>query len=152
MGVTFPFTIAKNTLIQIQDKSEEPKLNQLLNDLKADFGKTQLKILLQSIRHLAGSDASETFIKSAWLQRFPEITQDIHRAMPNTLLENMAKVADAIHQRQASTYSTEKGNRIKRECCICYRKHAISHFSNSELSNVRNRCFKNFKNITQIPS
>lgn len=85
----------KNELIKRLSASREKKVHQLLND--EELGDRRPSQFLRHLRHLAGPEVPDDFLKSIWTSRLPKNIQTIIAVNPTATLDVLADLADRIH-------------------------------------------------------
>ncbi|XP_073963078.1 uncharacterized protein [Choristoneura fumiferana] len=85
----------KNELIKRLSASREKKVHQLLND--EELGDRRPSQFLRHLRHLAGPEVPDDFLKSIWTSRLPKNIQTIIAVNPTASLDVLADLADRIH-------------------------------------------------------
>lgn len=85
----------KAGLIKRLSASREKKVKQLLTD--EELGDRKPSQFLRHLKHLAGPGVPEEFLRTIWTSRLPRSTQSIIASQSKTALEEVAELADKIH-------------------------------------------------------
>ncbi|XP_072948060.1 uncharacterized protein [Epargyreus clarus] len=85
----------KAELIKRLSASREKKVKQLLTD--EELGDRKPSQFLRHLKHLAGPGVPEEFLRTIWTSRLPSSTQSIIASQANTSLDEVAELADRIH-------------------------------------------------------
>lgn len=85
----------KAELIKRLSASREKKVKQLL--IHEELGDRKPSQFLRHLQHLAGPDVPEEFLKTIWTSRLPRSTQSIIASQARASLEEVAELADKIH-------------------------------------------------------
>ncbi len=100
---------AKERLVKVHGKSRTKQLMQLLNGTPLPIN-AKSSIILSSIQHLAGTNASsdkmKDIIQSLWVQKLPARTWEILAPSSNQSLTVQAEIADRLHE----TYETHQSS------------------------------------------
>ncbi|KAJ0169665.1 hypothetical protein K1T71_014850 [Dendrolimus kikuchii] len=95
-GAADKYQKLKNELIKRVSVSREKKIHQLLtNEELGDRKPTQF---LRHLKSLAGADVPEDFMRSIWTSRLPISTQTIIASQLKLPLDEIAELADRIHE------------------------------------------------------
>ncbi|XP_061717557.1 uncharacterized protein LOC133525286 [Cydia pomonella] len=82
----------KTELIKRLSASRERKVQQVLN--LEELGDRKPSQFLRHLQHLAGPGLPEDFLRSIWVNRLPQRTQDIVASQLKSSLEDLAELAD----------------------------------------------------------
>lgn len=104
---TEKYSKLKTELITRLSASEDHKIKQLLE--REEIGDRTPSQFLRHIRDLAGN-IPDAILKSLWLGRLPRNTQAILASMDSKSLEEMGRVADKIHETNASNVHIESAD------------------------------------------
>lgn len=85
----------KSELIRRLSASKDKKIKQLL--IHEELGERTPSQFLRHLRHLAGQGVPDDFLQSIWASRLPTNTQTIIASQINTPLDDLAELADKIH-------------------------------------------------------
>lgn len=85
----------KTELIKRLSASREKKVKQLL--IHEELGDRKPSQFLRHLQHLAGPAIPEEFLKTIWTSRLPSSTQSIIASQSKVSLEEVAELADKIH-------------------------------------------------------
>lgn len=85
----------KAELIKRLSASREKKVKQLLTD--EELGDRKPSQFLRHLKHLAGPGIPDEFLKTIWTSRLPSSTQSIIASQLNATLDDVAELADRIH-------------------------------------------------------
>lgn len=85
----------KTELIKRLSASRERKVKQLLTH--EELGDRTPSQFLRHLRHLAGPEVPDDFLRTIWMSRLPNTTQTIIVSQTTTSLETLAELADKIH-------------------------------------------------------
>lgn len=85
----------KAELIKRLSASREKKVKQLL--IHEELGDRKPSQFLRHLQHLAGPTVPEEFLKTIWTSRLPSSTQSIIASQSKASLEEVAELADKIH-------------------------------------------------------
>lgn len=85
----------KAELIKRLSASKEKKVKQLL--VHEELGDRKPSQFLRHLKHLAGPDVPEDFLKTIWTSRLPSSTQSIIASQSKASLEEIAELADRVH-------------------------------------------------------
>lgn len=85
----------KTELIRRLSASREKKVKQLL--MHEDLGDRKPSQFLRHLQHLAGPDVPDDFLRTIWTSRLPSGIQTIIASQTSSKLEDLADLADRIH-------------------------------------------------------
>ncbi|KAL0831688.1 hypothetical protein ABMA28_001235 [Loxostege sticticalis] len=85
----------KTELIKRLSASRERKVKQLLDH--EELGDRKPSQFLRHLQHLAGPGVPEDFLRTIWTSRLPSSTQSIIASQAKSPLEELADLADRIH-------------------------------------------------------
>ncbi|XP_063616163.1 uncharacterized protein LOC134789481 [Cydia splendana] len=85
----------KSELIKRLSASRERKVQQVLN--LEELGDRKPSQFLRHLQNLAGPGLPEDFLRSIWVNRLPKRTQDIVASQLKSSLEDLAELADRLH-------------------------------------------------------
>lgn len=85
----------KDELVKRLSASREKKVKQLLTH--EELGDRKPSQFLRHLRNLAGPGVPEEFLKTIWTSRLPSGTQTIIASQQKASLEEVAELADRIH-------------------------------------------------------
>ncbi|KAL0868744.1 hypothetical protein ABMA27_008180 [Loxostege sticticalis] len=85
----------KTELIKRLSASKERKVKQLL--VHEELGDRKPSQFLRHLQHLAGPGIPEDFLRTIWTSRLPSSTQTIIASQAKSPLEDLADLADRIH-------------------------------------------------------
>lgn len=85
----------KSELVKRLSASREKKVQQLLTH--EELGDRKPSAFLRHLQHLAGPSVPEEFLRSIWTSRLPSSTQTITASQAKATLEEVADLADRIH-------------------------------------------------------
>lgn len=85
----------KTELVKRLSASREKKVHQLLTH--EELGDRKPSQFLRHLRHLAGPSVPEEFLRTIWTSRLPSTTQTIIASQAKASLEEVAELADRIH-------------------------------------------------------
>jgi hypothetical protein len=91
----------KSELIKRLSASRERKVQQVLN--LEELGDKKPSQFLRHLQNLAGPGLPEDFLRSIWVNRLPQRTQDIVASQLKSSLEDLAELADRLHDVIAPT-------------------------------------------------
>jgi hypothetical protein len=91
----------KTELIKRLSASRERKVQQVLN--LEELGDKKPSQFLRHLQNLAGPGLPEDFLRSIWVNRLPQRTQDIVASQLKSSLEDLAELADRLHDVVAPT-------------------------------------------------
>lgn len=91
----------KTELIKRLSASRERKVQQVLN--LEELGDKKPSQFLRHLQNLAGPGLPEDFLRSIWVNRLPQRTQDIVASQLKSSLEDLAELADRLHDVIAPT-------------------------------------------------
>lgn len=106
----------KTELIKRLSQSREKEVKQLLTH--EELGDRRPSQFLRHLRHLAGSEVPEEFLKSIWTSRLPPHVQTAIASQPRSDLNSLADLADAVMdivQTTPMAASTATANNINLE-------------------------------------
>ncbi|XP_048006345.1 uncharacterized protein LOC125241771 [Leguminivora glycinivorella] len=89
------FEKLKTELIKRLSASRERKVQQVLN--LEELGDRKPSQFLRHLQNLAGPGLPEDFLRSIWVNRLPQRTQDIVASQLKSSLEDLAELADRLH-------------------------------------------------------
>ncbi|KAJ0173829.1 hypothetical protein K1T71_010978 [Dendrolimus kikuchii] len=92
---TGKYEFLKNELIKRLSASREKELTQLL--MHEELGDRRPSQFLRHLRHLAGKDVSDDFIRTVWTSRLPTSLQAVIASQSESKLEALADLADKVH-------------------------------------------------------
>lgn len=105
------YEMLKNTLISRFSVSQEKQLRTLLGAM--ELGNKTPSTLLREMRTLAGTDATDTMLRTLWMQRLPQRIQELLAVLEDVNLDKIAACADKAMERYADpivsavTYETQ---------------------------------------------
>ncbi|XP_052751233.1 uncharacterized protein LOC128200775 [Galleria mellonella] len=85
----------KTELIKRLSASREKKVKQLL--IHEELGDRKPSQFVRHLQNLAGPGVPEEFLRTIWTSRLPASTQTIIASQPKATLEELAELADRIH-------------------------------------------------------
>ncbi|XP_063821182.1 uncharacterized protein LOC135071320 [Ostrinia nubilalis] len=85
----------KSELIKRLSASREKELTQLL--MHEELGDRRPSQFLRHLRHLAGRDIPDDFIRTVWTSRLPTSLQTVIASQPESTLQALADLADKVH-------------------------------------------------------
>lgn len=85
----------KKELVKRLSESRERKVKQLLNH--EELGDRKPSQFLRHLKHLAGPGVPDDFLRTLWTSRLPSSTQTIVASQIKSSLEELAELADKIH-------------------------------------------------------
>lgn len=85
----------KTELIKRLSASREKRVRQVLTG--EELGDKKPSQFLRHLQHLAGPGLPEDFLRSIWSSRLPQRTQDIIASQLKSSLEDLAELADRLH-------------------------------------------------------
>lgn len=85
----------KTELVKRLSASREKKVKQLLTH--EELGDRKPSQFLRHLQHLAGPGVPEEFLRTIWSSRLPNSTQTIIASQSKATLEELAELADKIH-------------------------------------------------------
>lgn len=85
----------KTELIKRLSASREKRVQQVLNH--EELGDRKPSQFLRHLQNLAGPGLPEDFLRSIWINRLPQRTQDIVASQIRSSLEDLAELADRLH-------------------------------------------------------
>lgn len=89
------YEMLKSELIKRLSKSKENKVKQLL--LHEELGDRKPSQFLRHLRHLAGEDVPQDFLKTVWSSRLPSNIETVVASQPTLDLQALADLADRVH-------------------------------------------------------
>ncbi|XP_047989836.1 uncharacterized protein LOC125229100 [Leguminivora glycinivorella] len=89
------FEKLKTELIKRLSASRERKVQQVLN--LEELGDRKPSQFLRHLQNLVGPGLPEDFLRSIWVNRLPQRTQDIVASQLKSSLEDLAELADRLH-------------------------------------------------------
>lgn len=87
----------KNTLIERFSDSLEKQLRTLLEGI--ELGDKFPSVLLREMRILAGSNVTDSMLRTLWMQRLPRRLQELLAMLDDINLDKLAACADKAHER-----------------------------------------------------
>lgn len=93
--VTDKYEKLKNELVKRLSASREKKVKQLL--VHEELGDRKPSQFVRHLQNLAGPGVPEEFLRTIWTSRLPQSTQTIIASQPKATLEELAELADRIH-------------------------------------------------------
>lgn len=111
----------KTELVKRLSASREKKVKQLL--MHEELGDRKPSQFLRHLQHLAGPDVPEEFLKTIWTSRLPSSTQSIIASQLKASLEEIAELADRVHDivpssPQVAAASVSPGSSTELACQI----------------------------------
>lgn len=98
---TGKYETLKTELIKRLSASREKEVTQLL--MHEELGDRRPSQLLRHMRHLAGKNIPDDFIRTIWSSRLPTSLQTVIASQPESTLEALADLADKVHDLVPST-------------------------------------------------
>lgn len=98
---TRKYETLKTELIKRLSASREKEVTQLL--MHEELGDRRPSQLLRHMRHLAGKNIPDDFIRTIWSSRLPTSLQTVIASQPESTLEALADLADKVHDLVPST-------------------------------------------------
>lgn len=95
----------KQQLIDRLSASQEQRTRQLLSH--EELGDRKPSQFLRHLQNLAGKDVPDDFVRSLWSSRLPNHTQAIIASQAGLSLDNVAQLADKIHEVAAQPYGPQ---------------------------------------------
>ncbi|KAJ0169205.1 hypothetical protein K1T71_015300 [Dendrolimus kikuchii] len=92
---TGKYETLKTELIKRLSASREKEVTQLL--MHEELGDRRPSQFLRHLRHLAGKDIPDDFIRTIWTSRLPTSLQTVIASQPQSTLEALADLADKVH-------------------------------------------------------
>lgn len=92
---TDKYATLKSELIKRLSASREKEVTQLL--MHEELGDRRPSQFLRHLRHLAGKNIPDDFIKTIWSSRLPASLQTVIASQPTSTLEALADLADKVH-------------------------------------------------------
>lgn len=89
---TGKYELVKNTLISRFSSSEEKQIQTLLHGL--ELGERAPSALLREMRALAGTNVTDSVLRTLWLQRMPQRIREVFVVLGETDLNKLAASAD----------------------------------------------------------
>lgn len=86
----------KSELIKRLSASREREVKQLL--VHEELGDRKPSQFLRHLRHLAGPNMPDDFLKTIWTSRLPQNIQTVVASQPQSTLESLAELADRIQE------------------------------------------------------
>jgi len=98
---TGKYEMLKRTLIERFSDSLEKQMRTLLSEL--ELGDKKPSVLLREMRTLAGSNISDSLLRTLWLQRLPARIQEVLVVLDGVSLDKLAMCADKATECAGST-------------------------------------------------
>lgn len=92
---TGKYDMLKSELIKRLSASREKEVTQLL--MHEELGDRRPSQFLRHLRHLAGKNIPDDFIRTIWSSRLPASLQTVIASQPSSTLEALADLADKVH-------------------------------------------------------
>lgn len=92
---TGKYETLKSELIKRLSASREKEVTQLL--MHEELGDRRPSQFLRHLRHLAGKNIPDDFIRTIWTSRLPSSLQTVIASQPTSTLEALADLADKVH-------------------------------------------------------
>lgn len=108
---TGKYETLKSELIKRLSASREKEVTQLL--MHEELGDRRPSQFLRHLRHLAGRNIPDDFIRTIWTSRLPASLQTVIASQPESTLQALADLADKVHDLVPQTpqvASTDAGN------------------------------------------
>lgn len=98
---TNKYETLKAELIKRLSASREKEVTQLL--MHEELGDRRPSQFLRHLRHLAGKNIPDDFIRTIWTSRLPTNLQTVIASQPQSTLEALSDLADKVHDMVPST-------------------------------------------------
>lgn len=98
---TGKYETLKAELIKRLSASREKEVTQLL--MHEELGDRRPSQFLRHLRHLAGKNIPDDFIRTIWTSRLPTSLQTVIASQPESTLQALADLADKVHDLVPST-------------------------------------------------
>lgn len=157
---TGKYETLKSELIKRLSASREKEVTQLL--MHEELGDRRPSQFLRHLRHLAGKNIPDDFIRTIWTSRLPASLQTVIASQPESTLQALADLADKVHDLVPSSpqvASADAGHsaildRLSKEVAELSRqvKMLTTNNNNSGRSRPRNRNRQRSKSLTRSHS